>query len=115
MALAGKATMGAMGLGPALGNLYEVRNQALLAEGMGLGEYSYIYLTAYQSQLTDDGPRTGIMDGSPISRRLHGCVGDMLSTAARIGPQWRRRSSVADGLGEGAGRDGIRTTATPLE
>lgn len=94
MALAGKATMGAMGLGPALGNLFETRNHALLAEGMGLGEYSYIYLTAYQSQLADDGPRTGIMDGSPISSRLHGCVEDMLSRqleSARSGgadPRW---------------------------
>ena len=46
---------------------------------MGLGEYCFIYLAEYQMQLTDDGPRTGIMDGSPISRRLHGCVGGMLS------------------------------------
>lgn len=88
MALAGKATLGAVGLGPALGDLYEVRNRALLDAGMGLGEYSYIYLTAYRRQLTDVGPRTGMMDGSPVNRRIHTCLEDMLKgqlAAARGG------------------------------
>ncbi len=94
IALAGKATAGAMGLGPALGDLYEVRNRALLAQGMGLGEYSYIYLTAYHNQLIDPGPRTGIMDGSPVNTRIHECTGSMLARqleSARRGspdPAW---------------------------
>lgn len=94
MILAGKATLGALRLGPALGELFEVRNRVLLGEGMGLGEYSYIYLTAYHAQLTDPPPRTGIMDSSPINGRIHECVGSMLTRqleAARAGgldPGW---------------------------
>ncbi len=76
--LAGRATTGAFGLGPALGALFEARNSALLAEGMGLGEYTYIYVTAYHERLIDFGPRTGILDGSPVNRRIHGCLEGML-------------------------------------
>ena len=76
--LAGRATTGAFGLGPALGALFEARNKALLAEGMGLGEYTYIYVMAYHQQLTELRPRTGILDGSPVNRRIHGCLEGML-------------------------------------
>ena len=79
LVLSGKATMGAMRLGPALGRLFEFRNRALLDEAMGLGEYTYIYLTAYQRQLAEIGPGTGVMDGSPVNRRIGACVEQMLS------------------------------------
>lgn len=36
-----------MGLGVEMGELFEARNRALLAHDMGLGEYTYIYVTAY--------------------------------------------------------------------
>jgi len=76
--MAGRATTGAFGLGPALGALYEARNNALLAEGMGLGEYTYIYVMAYHQRLKELRPGTGILDGSPVNRRIHGCLEGML-------------------------------------
>jgi len=88
--LAGRATTGAFGLGPALGALFEARNNALLAEGMGLGEYTYIYVTAYHQRLIDFGPRTGILDGSPVNRRIRGCFEDMLKRQLDVS----RRSSA---------------------
>ncbi len=75
---AGRATAGAFGLGPALAALYESRNNALRAEGMGLGEYTYIYVMAYHRRLAEREPRTGILGGSPVNRRIHGCLRGML-------------------------------------
>ena len=40
--------------GPKMVEFSETRNQALLAENMGLGEYIYIYLAAYGEQLTGE-------------------------------------------------------------
>jgi hypothetical protein len=41
----------AVALGQDIGHLFETRNQALLSSGMGLGEYTYIYVIAYYSWL----------------------------------------------------------------
>ena len=40
--------------GPRMVKFSTTRNQALLAEGMGLGEYLYIYLTTYGEQLANE-------------------------------------------------------------
>lgn len=40
-------TKSSFGLGAEMGHFYEARNQALLEEGMGLGEYTYVYAMAY--------------------------------------------------------------------
>jgi hypothetical protein len=48
-----------LGLGPLLGEFYQVRNQSLLEMEMGLGEYVYIYAMGYYQLLgesPDDGP-----------------------------------------------------------
>jgi hypothetical protein len=48
-----------VGMGEDIGHLFEARNQALLDKGMGLGEYTYIYVLAYYSWLGHspaDGP-----------------------------------------------------------
>lgn len=42
----------ALSFGPAFLHLMNFRNQALLAEGMSLGEYFYIYVLAYGDQLS---------------------------------------------------------------
>jgi hypothetical protein len=42
-----RATKGAMGMAPMFGRFYEIRNEALLAQEMGLGEYTYIYVSAF--------------------------------------------------------------------
>jgi hypothetical protein len=41
-------------IAPGFLEFMDARNQALLAEEMGLGEYIYIYLAAYGEQLADD-------------------------------------------------------------
>ena len=46
-----QATGKALGFPAAMGRFFEARNQALLDEGMGFGEYTYIYVTAYYSWL----------------------------------------------------------------
>ena len=48
-----------VGMAQDIGHLFEARNQALLDKGMGIGEYTYIYILAYYSWLghsPDDGP-----------------------------------------------------------
>jgi hypothetical protein len=42
----------ALNFGPAFLHLMRSRNEALLEEGMGLGEYSYIYVVAYGDRLS---------------------------------------------------------------
>ena len=44
----------ALSAGPKMLKFSKARNQALLDEGMGLGEYLYIYLTAYGEQLAGE-------------------------------------------------------------
>lgn len=77
--LAAGATRGAMGIASLMGELFERRNEMLLSSGMGLGEYDYLYVVAYQGQLASDRPRTGILDGSPVNRRVHDVLGAMLA------------------------------------
>jgi hypothetical protein len=43
-----------IGLGKAVGAYLEARNAALLAEGMGFGEYSYLYAIVYHAYLDRD-------------------------------------------------------------
>jgi hypothetical protein len=74
-----KAARSAMGLGPALGELHNRRNSALLNVEMGLGEYSYIYVMAYHDRMIDPGERTGIMDGPTVNRRMHDLLSEMLA------------------------------------
>lgn len=86
---AAAATRSALRMGPLMGDLFERRNELLLAAGMGLGEYSYLYVVAYHDQLLAERPRTGILDGSPVNRRIHlalqGMVGRQLDAARAAG------------------------------
>lgn len=49
-----QAMKSAFSAGPRMLEFSTTRNQALLAEDMGLGEYFYIYLTAYGKQLANE-------------------------------------------------------------
>lgn len=49
-----QAMKSAFSAGPQMLKFSTTRNQALLAEDMGLGEYFYIYLTAYGEQLANE-------------------------------------------------------------
>jgi hypothetical protein len=67
---------------------YQKRNEALLAEGMGLGEYSHIYVLGFYSYLgaqPDDGPNFQFMGNSRI--KING----------RSRGVWRGRSRGRDG------------------
>lgn len=46
-----KITKSAIGLGADIGRLFDARNKALIEKGMGMGEYSYIYVICYYSWL----------------------------------------------------------------
>lgn len=55
-----------VGIIPQIVEFYKERNQGLLDVGMGLGEYYYIYITAYVSWLEkplEDGPKFPLMGG----------------------------------------------------
>jgi hypothetical protein len=56
--------------GPKMVAFSKARNEALLAEEMGIGEYMYIYLTAYAEQLANESvsPYSG-MEESRVSAR----------------------------------------------
>lgn len=54
-----------LGVGRDLGEFYLVRNRVLLESGMGLGEYTYIYVLGYYSLLghsPDDGPENAFAE-----------------------------------------------------
>lgn len=69
-------------MGPAVGEYAIARNEALLANSMGLGEYTWIYVLAYYSWMgnrplnfpVDDGSRTKIFHG-----RVRAEVGAMMA------------------------------------
>lgn len=55
-----------VGVIPQFAEYYKARNMALIDEGMGLGEYDYIYILAYYSWLgrpPEDGPKFRMMGG----------------------------------------------------
>jgi hypothetical protein len=61
-------TRSMMGIGPVLGQLYETRNQSLLDAGMGLGEYTYIFVIAYHDRLLDE-PEGETLFGPAVTNR----------------------------------------------
>jgi hypothetical protein len=75
----------AVGMSEDMGHLFEARNRALLDRGMGLGEYTYIYVLAYYSWLghsIDDGPGRNANRSFVITRsrsRMHRDLLKMLS------------------------------------
>ena len=59
----------ALSITPFLARFFELRNSELLAVGMGLEEYAYIYAFSYHEQLLSDHTRAQIFsNGDPISR-----------------------------------------------
>jgi len=91
-------TQSAVGLGADIGNFFEARNRALLEQGMGLGEYSYLYVVTYYGFLGHD-PRDSVEDvpmPNVAARRLSGELRSMLrhqldSLPADAPDGWRER------------------------
>ena len=74
-----KTARGAFGLVPIFGDFILARNRALLENGIGLGEYTYIYSLAYGDRLVEvesEGDTTRIQ--VRVSGRVLGVLQDML-------------------------------------
>lgn len=71
-------TRSMMGVGPLIGRLYETRNAALLDAGMGLGEYTYIFVVAYRDRLLEPPGHNRLFDPGPVNRRVRGALLTML-------------------------------------
>ena len=65
-----------------LGKVLEIRNRALLEEGMGLGEYTWIYVLSYNSWLGYL-PNEGVdSEGGNFSSREAGLIEDLMESHA---------------------------------
>ena len=74
-----KTARGAFGLAPVFGEFIQARNQALMDNGIGLGEYTYIYSLAYGDRLVvvqTEGEVTRMQ--VHVSRRLLTLLQEML-------------------------------------
>jgi len=72
-----EVTKTAVGLAPTMGRFFRTRNQALLEQEMGLGEYTYLYALTYGAQLKQ--PRAAHeMFGSGINSRVTQALADMM-------------------------------------
>lgn len=79
----GKVMGSVKGLVMEMGEVLEIRNDALMVEDMGLGEYTWIYVLSYNSWL-GYAPNTGIdnADGGDFSSRERGLVEDLMNAHA---------------------------------
>jgi hypothetical protein len=77
-------TRSMMGIGPVLGNLYETRNQRLLDEGMGLGEYTYIFAVAYHDRLLDVPEADQLFGPAVTNRRIRRALRTMLESQLEV-------------------------------
>jgi hypothetical protein len=67
-----------IGLPWLFGDIERVRNQALVEVGMGLGEYTYLYIVAYHQWFTVSTNETHLFTGSPDNRRVRAELRGML-------------------------------------
>jgi len=67
-----------MGMGSRIGRLFQVRNRALVDGGMGLGEYTHIYVIAYHDQLVHSGADTTLFEEQPVNSRIGASLRVML-------------------------------------
>ena len=65
-------TMGsAFGMAPLMGRFFDTRNEALLEQGMGLGEYAYLYTVIYGKELNAFEDLEGAhIDSNPLEGRI---------------------------------------------
>jgi len=70
------------GLVMEMGEVMEIRNEALLAQGMGMGEYTWIYVLSYNSWLGYT-PNVGVdSDGGDFSHREKDLIADLMESHA---------------------------------
>jgi hypothetical protein len=78
-----RTTGAAMRVAPAIGDFHETRNRSLLENGMGLGEYTYLYLAAYHRQLANSEPRV-LFDNPVPNPRVRADLLAMLRRQAAV-------------------------------
>jgi hypothetical protein len=67
-----------LGVGPLIGRFYEVRNNSLLEAEMGLGEFTYLFVTAYHQRLFEPPRESQLFGPGPVNPRVREAVRLML-------------------------------------
>jgi hypothetical protein len=67
-----------MAMGPLIGEFYETRNRALLDAGMGLGEYTYLYVLAYRKQILNPDRELQLFGPEVVNPRVQAALRSML-------------------------------------
>ncbi len=81
-----RLTKSMMGLPWVFGEIESVRNQSLVEVGMGIGEYTYIYVLAYHDQLVAPNDEANLFSASATNSRVRADLREMIRrqvTAAR--------------------------------
>jgi hypothetical protein len=95
-----------MGMGSRIGRLFEARNRALVDAGMGLGEYTYIYVMAYHQQLAHSAADTILFDEPAVNARV----------GAALRASLRHQLAELEAGGEPSGLiDGLKTEIERLD
>lgn len=73
-----RLTRSMMGLPFVFGEIERTRNRALVDAGMGLGEYSYIYVVAYHDQELSDHDEANLFTASAANSRVRAELREMI-------------------------------------
>ncbi len=73
-----------MGMGPLIGHFYEIRNQALVDEEMGLGEYTYIYVLAYGEEIVNPSEKLELFGPGATNLRVRQALESMLDNQLEL-------------------------------
>lgn len=73
-----RLTKSMMGLPFVFGEIERTRNRALVEAGMGLGEYSYIYVMAYRDQEVSDAAEANLFTASAANSRVRADLRGMI-------------------------------------
>lgn len=82
-----RLTKSMMGLPWIFGEIERTRNRALVEAGMGLGEYTYVYVTAYHEEMMSPDSRSNLFSASAANSRVRGTLRGMIERqleAARV-------------------------------
>ena len=73
-----RLTKSMMGLPWIFGEIERTRNRALVENGMGLGEYSYIFVMAYRDQIVDPSEEAVLFSSSAAGARVRASLRGMV-------------------------------------
>jgi hypothetical protein len=78
-----RLTKSMMGLPWIFGEIERTRNRALVGNGMGLGEYSYIFVMAYHDQIVDPSDEAVLFGSSAANARVRAGLRGMIERQLR--------------------------------